>query len=354
MGIDLNYVFHLQQLLEELEAEKAAKIKTQEAQAEAALDDLLEGVSHNATGKTEQPVTESLTSASTSKKRTREEILKGLQAGRASQDKTSAKDEDTALPTSKFRKIGAAPITDDSNRPKKKKRRKLEPAVHASEVQLSAPSSATAKVSEPAEHLIIPSPTHVEEPQAPLSQPTQHPQNDLVTQPPPGLPSDDNDDDIFADAGDYRAFDDNDDDEASDADMPNANENGNTQPDIAASDRPQLNYFDHDSDDEADPLPLVPLPSVQVQKEPDSIESKEEKDSNQSSLRLSGFEDGTTDIKALLAADKAAEKEEKRKERKERWRAKQGGASAGLGTGEITEPFSKKKKLTDVSLFKCF
>lgn len=230
------------------------------------------------------------------KKKSREELLADLAVQHA------AKRAEGDLAKSKFKRVGekkAVPstaVTADGKKLRKKKRK-------VEEAPKVEPVASTSKAPSP--------------PPLPLSVAP--------------VIAEDDDVDIFADAGEYKAFDDSD---SGDDAVPKPPKPAITTAHPIATTLPANLFGDDDEEIKADPLSV---PSLKPRKAtpPEAYGSDEDDDRTGGKLR--GFADGT-DIQEILALDKAAEREEKRKERKEKRQAE------ALEHGGVLPVEPKKKK----------
>lgn len=235
-----------------------------------------------------------------SKKRSRQERIEQLK-GKLNKVEPVQEEEDAFR--SKFRKVGdvkIAPVEkkiDGKGKKLRKKKKVPEPStVHAVATEVPVEAQIPQAVAE----------ARAPEPEMPKVEPEEPPEEEV-----------DPDMDIFAGAAEYGATSSSDEEEGSIRPPPEP---------IASTSK--ANWFDDDVEIHADPISAPSLPKrapVPVVEVDDG--------------RLKGYEGGI-DVKGILEADRAAEKEEKRKERKAKY--------AKPVEGEPKEE-KKKKKLTDVS-----
>lgn len=247
------------------------------------------------------------------KKRSRDEILKSLR-----EKNTDISPAAPAKP-SKFRRVGEQSKPDPSMAPKempkkkKSKKRKIESAVtHA----------ATGPQEKPAQP--------IEVPQAPASN-----ADSTFAGAEKQFEEEEEDVDIFAGEAEYSGLSGSDSDEEAPSKSAQRND---------AMDQPvkkNATWFDDDENEEAEaiaaPKILRPAPKDEQQTSGDQADSDEE------------FSQQRSEIRAMLEADKAAERDEKRKERKLKYREKAGLGNREFGMEVEGSSRKKEKKLTDVS-----
>jgi IK cytokine len=266
--------------------------------------------------------TASTSSVPALKKRSRADIIKELKEKRASEGELGqSNEEQTAekrVDTSKFRPIGFKPIGASTEKVKKKKgkegsepkkkKRKVESSAVDARGQANPKGTHTTRLA-PVEHAVSTSASH---------QPIQ-----------PELEEED-DFDIFAEAGEYKGM-----EYGSDDDSDEGSEKGHERPprpriSVApaaegVSAPPRKGWFDGEDGKEPEPeaSPPSPPPAGQPAPVPEAaVEAEEEQ-----LARLTPLNSSTMpSISDFLAMDEAVEKEEKRKARKEKRKGKNKGS----------------------------
>lgn len=305
-GLDLSFI----------EQAKKQEADRNTSKAESALDDLLD----EAAAPSSQPAESKQAQEDTEppKKRSRDEILRSLREGGGVPA--------TEKP-SKFRKVGDKSKTAEAEQTSQKQSKKVKKKVK--KVVKKEPA-----VENKEDHVDAAQPRAVDA-EPPVSQPP--PQNDQEEQ--------DDDMDIFAGA-DYSGLSDSGSDSADD--RPTKSASARTPADdgedteLAAEKKSKATWFDDDENEEADAIkaPSIPQP-------PPPSKPQEDAGSGDADAQAARSE-----IRAMLDADKAAERDEKRKERKQRWREKQGlgNREGGVELEGASKPI-KEKKLTEVRPF---
>ncbi|KAF5350225.1 hypothetical protein D9758_007786 [Tetrapyrgos nigripes] len=286
-------------------------------------DDSLENAYLEAASTSTPDVT---SSTAVPKKRTREDIIRELKGKRTAGSDVKDAAKDVTVDKGKFKPIGFKPIgssTEEKNKNKKKKgkadgdgeRKKKKRKVDAVQEDKATGNSsipppdgnADAKLSESA-----PANVEKESPPKPLS---------LLKKIIPAPPEDD--DDIFADAGEYEGVELGDDDDEEE-DVVDTAERDKPKEDVAQPNAPG-NWFKMDDDPESveKPLNSPPSPASKPTKLPQPSVLHNEDDDNASGdeqpmrlVPLSGS--AVPSIKDFLAMDEAAETAEKKRKRKEK------------------------------------
>lgn len=278
-----------------LEQNKARLASTQSKQDDEALEEVF-------------AETISAPSASSSKKRSRKDIIKELKEQRANSDVSEQANRETTTEkqpdTSKFRPIGFKPIGastkdkakkergKDGGEPKKKKR-KVKPSATDQEANGTSPPVPQAETSTSGPPKSLP------EPEAEVE-----------------------DFDIFADAGEYKGVDVGSDD--SDDEEPDKSRHKSPRQEPQAESAivlPRSGWFDDAAEPEPEKLP-TPGPVKPAAAVPVEAEAEEEEAGRLAPLTTSAI----PSIRDFLAMDEAVEKEEKRRARKEK---KKGKSQAG-------------------------
>ncbi|KAI0272514.1 RED-like protein N-terminal region-domain-containing protein, partial [Gloeopeniophorella convolvens] len=267
--------------------------------------------------------TVTVSSASTTRKRSRADIIKELKEKRAAGSPVEQPDGDTETAQkqpnpSKFRPIGFKPIgapageksrrkkTKEGGEPKKKKR-KVEPAA-AGGADQSVPKDGAAPSADP---------VAAADPTLSTSAPTKLP--------PEAEPIVD-DFDIFADAGEYKGMEfDSDDEDGGGSDVGRAPGTPRAGPASAAAESApgpsRRGWFDDPAEPEPEPKapPLPPAPAAPSKLAPEAeVDAEEEQEVRLAPLASSAI----PSIREFLAMDEAAEKEKKRRARKEKRKGK--------------------------------
>ena len=329
------------------------------ARAEAATedDDLLELAYKGDTPEqsSQQP------DVSSSKKRTREDIIKELKNKRAkgdidssAQSLTSEKDIETAKKEGKFKPIGFKPIgssekskTGSEDKKKKKKKRKV---IEEKVKVLEKPSDTQAQEDKPDNKGVV------------TEQPTG---KGLDIAPEPASESIDDDFDIFADAGEYEGINLDDDDDENDVNedvpRPRPSKESNKEHskeairDAQEHQEPRQKWF---TDIEPPfPSPEREIPPISDKKgknkensdSPEDFDQETEEPEPEAPTRLAPLASSTVpSIRDILAADSALEAEQKRKERKEKRKAGKGGSEVKISDeAKLNRDFQKLKSYTN-------
>ena len=264
--------------------------------------------------------TASTTSAPALKKRSRADIIKELKEKRASEGELGQSNEEhTAeqrVDTSKFRPIGFKPIGASTEKVKKKKgkegsepkkkKRKVEPSAVDAGGQASPKGTRTARPAQ-VEHAMSTSASH------------------QFIQPEP----EENDFDIFAEAGEYRGMEYGSDDDSDEGSEKGHEGPSHPGPSVASAEgvsaSPRRGWFDKDDGKGPEPeaSPPSPPPADQPAPVPEAgVEAEEEQLARLAPLNSSAM----PSIRDFLAMDEAVEKEEKRKARKEKRKGKNKGS----------------------------
>jgi len=247
-------------------------------------------------------------STSSSKKRSRKDIIKELKEQRANSDVSEQPNRETTTEkqpdTSKFRPIGFKPIgastknkakkerSRDGGEPKKKKR-KVKPSATDQKANGTPPPVPQAETSTPGPR-------------------KSHPEPEAEVE----------DFDIFADAGEYKGVDLGSDDSHDEEPGKSRHITPRQEPPAeSAIVPPRSGWFDNAAEPEPEKLP-TPGPSKPAAAVPAEAEGEEEEAGRLAPLTTSAI----PSIRDFLAMDEAVEKEEKRRARKEK---KKGKSQAG-------------------------
>ncbi|TCD71805.1 hypothetical protein EIP91_003148 [Steccherinum ochraceum] len=259
---------------------------------------------------------------STSKKRTREDIVRELKTKRPKTGDGVEKDLtlDEAKKAGKFKPIGFKPIGGAGEEGKKKKVKKVK-----KKKAVEGGDDAGSKASEGAQ--LAPDVEMKESAKAPVSPPEPEPE----------------DVDIFADAGEYTGLDLGDDDEDDDEGKPQKA----VESDEEVTPVPmRANWFDDKEEEEAPAPPKEEAKSTSPHPdhaEPRGEEGAEEDDGEEDApMRLVPLQSSSIpSIKDILAMDDAAQKDQKRKARKEK---KKGALGA---EGKVDRDYQRLKSYTE-------
>lgn len=303
-------------LMEQIRARDAAKSSVED---EESLENAFRAVaaSHAPENDTNAPGT------SKSKKRTREDIIRELKEKRATGGTPEvtvgekSKGIEEAKQEGKFKPIGFKPIGSTGKKGKdkegvKKKKRKADADVGKDS---TLPLRPTEQRATPGQNANISKPSA----SAPTSQ---------LQQPEPI-----DDDDIFADAGEYEGLklDDGDDDSGEEGEVKG---DAGPRPERQDEERPlpeaPRKWFDEDDEMAVDEAPVTPSKTQDKGKQPDAHEVREddlkrnaeEEEESERLVRLAPLQSSALpSIRDILAADDALEAQERRKARKEKRKA---------------------------------
>ncbi|KAJ3907111.1 RED-like protein N-terminal region-domain-containing protein [Lentinula edodes] len=267
---------------------------------------------------------------SSTKKRTREEIIRELKEQRAQRGESNLV-EDPTLNKNKFKPIGFKPIGGSVEQKKNKKkvkgdgeRKKKRRKVELSAEDKSAKSMAT----------VEPTSTTSTVPKSPRLLELEE------LQPPEEF-------DIFAGVGDYEGFNDDDDDESEGE----GEEKEKTEEVISRSLRPGQWFVTDEQTGKspgfADESPLGPTPGPSVS-HPPPIEEAQASDEEQLTRLVPLSSSAVPSIKELLAIDEAAEAADKKHKRKNKKRGGDGAGSKKLDAeAKANRDYQRLKSYTD-------
>lgn len=268
------------------------------------------------------------------KKRSRDELLKSLREKQGSAP-TQAPPESKP---SKFRRVGdqtkpvpaaAAPPAADQPKKKKVKKRKVQTE--------SAQEQNVTEIRAKAAQVVDSTPT-MTTPHAPES--TTEKSAKMAQE------DDEEDADIFAGEADYSGLSDSDSDDARATKKPTHRENSNDKDEKPVIKKNNATWFDDDQTEDAEAISAPAVPQPSAAKAAAAAPSGDHSDEEYAQQR--------SEIRAMLDADKAAERDEKRKERKLKYREKAGLGNRENGMEVDSGSRKKEKKLTDVRLMLIF